>query len=130
MDSLLEPEDSLRQEYLRAPWGELGRSATLGVVSLISKAVLKVMNSTHVENLETFTDHVLNRQEGVGLITVSNHTRCVRSFRARSALAFPPPVLHAVSSERTNSSIFSQKWLFFFIIFFSPHAALWTTPCC
>jgi monolysocardiolipin acyltransferase len=74
MDSLLEPEDQLREKYLSAPWGDLGRSATLGIVSLFSKFLLRVLNTTNVNNLPTFHDHVLNRPENVGLITVSNHT--------------------------------------------------------
>ena len=75
MDSLLEPEDSLREQYLSAPWGELGRSATLGVVSLVSKFVLRVMNTTEVDDLQIFHDHILHRKPSLGLITISNHTR-------------------------------------------------------
>lgn len=75
MDSLLEPEDRLRQQYLSAPWGELGRSATLGLVSLVSKFLLQVLNNTRVHGLDCFRAEVLEREEGVGLITVSNHTR-------------------------------------------------------
>jgi hypothetical protein len=75
MDSLLEPEDTLRERYLRAPWGQLGRTATLGAVSLVSKFVLNVLNTTTVDNLEAFRWHVEQRPQGVGLITVSNHTR-------------------------------------------------------
>jgi len=75
MDSLVEPEETLGQEYLRAPWGELGRSATLGVVALVGKFVLIMMNSTSVENIDRFKKEVLEREEGIGLITVSNHTR-------------------------------------------------------
>lgn len=75
MDSLLEPEDRLRQQYLSAPWGELGRSATLGLVSLFSKFLLQVLNNTRVHGLDRFRAEVLEREEGVGLITVSNHTR-------------------------------------------------------
>ena len=75
MDSLLEPEDSLREQYLSAPWGDLGRSATLGLVSLVSKFVLRVMNTTEADDLQTFQEHILDRKPGLGLITVSNHTR-------------------------------------------------------
>jgi len=74
MDSLLEPEDQLRERYLLSPWGEIGRSATLGIVSLCSKFLLRVLNTTNVDNLATFHDQVLNRPDHVGLITVSNHT--------------------------------------------------------
>lgn len=75
MDSLLEPEDRLREQYLRAPWGEVGRSATLGVVSLFSKFLLRVLNTTTIDNLDRFHREVLDRPEGLGLITVCNHTR-------------------------------------------------------
>ena len=75
MDSLLEPEDTLREAYLSAPWGDLGRSATLGVVSAFSKLLLRVLNTTEVAGLDRFHAHVLDRPEGVGLITVCNHTR-------------------------------------------------------
>ena len=78
MDSLLEPEDALREQYLRAPWGDIGRSATLGIVSLFSKFVLRVLNTTDVDNLDQFHKEVLHRPEGVGLITVCNHTRYER----------------------------------------------------
>lgn len=75
MDSLLEPEDTLREAYLGAPWGALGRSATLGVVSAYAKLLLRVLNTTEVDGLDRFHDAVLHRPEGVGLITVCNHTR-------------------------------------------------------
>ena len=80
MDSLLEPEDALfAQRALAAPWGELGRSWTLGVVSLLSKFWLHVLNDFRVEEgLDTFYQHTMAREEGQGLITVCNHTRCGR----------------------------------------------------
>lgn len=78
MDSLLEPEDQLlRQQYLTAPWGEIGRTITLSVVSLCGKFLLKVCNKIHVINNERFQRYVLD-DKGTGkgpLITVSNHTR-------------------------------------------------------
>lgn len=77
MDSLIEPEEELAKKYLKAPWGELGRSATLGIVSLVSKFVLQVMNTFVSDGLNEFRATVLDRPEGVGLITVSNHTRSV-----------------------------------------------------
>jgi hypothetical protein len=73
MDSLLDFD----QEYLEAPWGPYGRDLTLGIVSLASKFILQVLNRTKVINHETYTDLVRNRPEGVGLLTISNHTRCV-----------------------------------------------------
>lgn len=78
MDSLLEPEQSLSQhQVLDAPWGEIGRSVTLGLVAGISKLVLGVLNRVEVDGADTFLQHVLEREPGRGLITVSNHTRCV-----------------------------------------------------
>ena len=78
MDSLIEPDDlSSQEELLRAPWGELGRSLTLGVVAGLSKLVLNVFNTLTTENEERFLEHVLHRDPGVGMITVSNHTRFV-----------------------------------------------------
>jgi monolysocardiolipin acyltransferase len=77
MDSLLEPEDQLREKYLSPPWGDHGRSFTLGTVSLFSKFLLHVLNTTNVDNLPKFHDHVLNRPENIGLITVSNHTSTI-----------------------------------------------------
>jgi monolysocardiolipin acyltransferase len=75
MDSLLEPEDHLSQQHLEAPWGAYGRSVTLGVVALGSKFVLNIWNTTYIEGIEAFRQQVLKRPEGVGLITVCNHTR-------------------------------------------------------
>lgn len=84
MDGLLEPEDSLaRRAALEAPWGEYGRSLTLGWVSLLSKLVLRVLNTTTVEGLETYHRAVMQREEGLGLITVCNHTRWVDAGKGR-----------------------------------------------
>ena len=74
MDSL-EDKPDIDRSLTDPPWGELGRSATLGVVSLISKFILNVMNDFHLEGGEVFLRHILHREPGVGLITVSNHTR-------------------------------------------------------
>jgi hypothetical protein len=68
--------DSL--DLTEAPWGELGRSATLTGVALFSKFVLNVLNRTTIVNEEEFLRQITQRPEGVGLITVSNHTRCRR----------------------------------------------------
>jgi monolysocardiolipin acyltransferase len=77
MDSLLSVEDTLfSQQALKAPWGELGRSLTLGVVALWSKAVLTLLNRFSVEGRDTLLQYVERREEGRGLITVCNHTRC------------------------------------------------------
>ena len=78
MDGLVDVEDHFEQQALQAPWGEVGRSATLGVVSLFSKLVLSVLNSFSVEGVDTFLQHTTAREEGRGLITVCNHTRCSR----------------------------------------------------
>lgn len=74
MDSLVDVEDHFSQQALAAPWGELGRSWTLGLVSLASKAVLTLLNDFSVEGLDTFLQHATTREPGVGLITVCNHT--------------------------------------------------------
>ncbi len=66
----LRPEDDITSP----PWGEMGRVVTLGLVSLFSKAVLTVANTTEVKHKETFDDLVMRRPPGVGLLTVSNHT--------------------------------------------------------
>eukprot|EP00882_Tetradesmus_deserticola_P034280 GHRQ01039280.1.p1 GENE.GHRQ01039280.1~~GHRQ01039280.1.p1 ORF type:complete len:151 (-),score=9.98 GHRQ01039280.1:36-488(-) len=73
MDSLLDFD----QEYLGPPWGPYGRDLTLGFVSLASKFIMQVLNSTKVLNHNTYQELVLNRPQGVGLLTISNHTRCV-----------------------------------------------------
>lgn len=73
MDTALEPD--VDPSLLQAPWGELGRSLTLGVVSLVSKFILGVMNDFSVEGQDVYLHHILHREPGVGLITVSNHTR-------------------------------------------------------
>ena len=66
---------STSDALLAPPWGELGRSSTLGVVSLFSKFVLRVLNTFSIDGAEEFRRHVMERPEGVGLITVCNHTR-------------------------------------------------------
>jgi hypothetical protein len=73
MDSLLDFD----QEYLGPPWGPYGRDVTLGIVSLASKFILQVLNRTKVLNHDTYKDLVRNRPQGVGLLTISNHTRYV-----------------------------------------------------
>ena len=67
----LGPEDDITNP----PWGEMGRVVTLGIVSLFSKAVLTVANTTQVKNKDTFDELVMHRAPGKGLLTVSNHTR-------------------------------------------------------
>ena len=76
MDSLLEPEDQLlEKQFLSAPWGDIGRTATLTAVSLLGKLLLNVLNTTNGNGIERFRSHVLNIAERKALITVSNHTR-------------------------------------------------------
>ena len=67
MDSLLDVEDRLfSQQALSAPWGELGRSATLGVVSLLGKLTLTGLNRLHVaEGRDAFLQHTLRREPGL-----------------------------------------------------------------
>ena len=71
MDSVVDPEDPIT----RPPWGEYGRVCTLGLVSLVSKFVFNVWNTTQINNQAELLKHVQHRSAGQGLITVSNHTR-------------------------------------------------------
>jgi hypothetical protein len=63
------------EEFIAPPWGNLGRSATLGLVSGVSKFVLHVLNTTIFHNAEAWEAAVMRRSPGVGLLTVCNHTR-------------------------------------------------------
>lgn len=69
MDSIVE----LDNQITAPPWGEIGRSFTLGIVAGFSKLMLNVLNRTIVHNHSTFLDAVRHRQQGVGLITFTNH---------------------------------------------------------
>ena len=71
MDSVLEPEEPI----ISPPWGEIGRVIILAAVSLTGKFVLNWWNTTEIKNQSTFLQHLQHRQQGLGLITVSNHTR-------------------------------------------------------
>ena len=71
MDSLLEHD----QDILAPPWGFLGRDCVLGLVATASKLLLNMLNTTRVINHNTFRDLVMHRPPGVGLLTISNHTR-------------------------------------------------------
>ena len=73
MDSTHEPEDPITSP----PWGEFGRVVTFGFVSLVSKFVFNVWNTTHINNQAELLKQVQHRPKGRGLITVSNHTRQV-----------------------------------------------------
>lgn len=57
------------------PWGDTGRNATLGIVSLGSKFLLNWLNTFTTTNLSTLRDAVNKREDGRGLLTVCNHTR-------------------------------------------------------
>ena len=72
MDST--PECQIDPSITSPPWGELGRSATLGLVSGLGKLLLNVMNSTTVINPEAWSQNVMHRAKGTGLITIANHT--------------------------------------------------------
>ena len=61
--------------WMQPPWGPLGRSLTLGLVSGFAKLVLNVLNTTTVHNHDAFVSIVTERPEGQGLLTVCNHTR-------------------------------------------------------
>lgn len=69
------PEATVDLEITRPPWGEIGRVATLVVVSGFSKLILNVLNSTKVLNRDQLLEAVEGREPGVGLLTVANHTR-------------------------------------------------------
>lgn len=118
MDSLVD-ELATGDALLAPPWGEMGRSTTLGVVSLFSKCVLRVLNTFSIEGAEEFHRHVMERPEGVGLITVCNHTRWgVRGAAGRHARPACRPhaaLAHAV----TPPSLCPPSTV-----------ALWTTPSC
>lgn len=76
MDASFEHDDQdvgAFTDYTRSPWGSFGRSATLGIVSIVSKLVMHVSNTLIVENQDDLMDVVFKREEGLGLITVSNH---------------------------------------------------------
>ena len=57
------------------PWGDFGRNATLGVVSLGSKLLLQWLNTYTTTNLSTLQNAINHRPHGRGLLTVCNHTR-------------------------------------------------------
>ena len=71
MDCTVEPEEPI----ISPPWGEFGRVFTLAIVSLTGKFVLGWLNSTKITNQSTLLDLLQQRDKGLGLITVSNHTR-------------------------------------------------------
>lgn len=57
-------------EIVRPPWGELGRSATLGLVSGLGKILLHVFNTTQFRGpLDSLNRMVLEREQGRGLLT-------------------------------------------------------------
>lgn len=68
--------DETDSQAVRAPWGEVGRVATLAVIAAASKFWLNVLNTTTIVGLERFQRAALDRAPGQGLLTVSNHTRC------------------------------------------------------
>ena len=71
MDALEEPDESIT----RPPWGAFGRALTLGLISATGKLYLSLLNTTELHNVEVLHRSVDDRPAGVGLITVSNHTR-------------------------------------------------------
>lgn len=83
----MDDADWLHDEELTSPpWGEAGRVATLGVVSAFSKLLLNGLNRTEVRNRAVLDKHIMQREPGVGLLTVCNHTRRVH-------LQYPPTPL-------------------------------------
>ena len=59
-----------------SPWGDIGRDLALCLVSLGSKFLLNLLNSTTVVHAEGLEQQVRDRSPGIGLLTVCNHTRC------------------------------------------------------
>eukprot|EP00887_Chlorella_sp_A99_P007893 scaffold20.g7893.t1 len=106
MDSLLEPEDTLGRQALQAPWGAYGRSATLGVVSLLSKLLLNVLNTTTVDGLGRFRQTVMEREEGVGLITFFQSGKVLPIVRGEG---LGQPIMRAVAGE-----VAAGRWLHIF----------------
>lgn len=82
MDSTLEPEEPITSP----PWGEFGRVFTLAIVSLTGKFVLNWWNSTKISNQSTLLKLLQQRDKGLGLITVSNHTSTIDDPFVLSAL--------------------------------------------
>lgn len=74
MDAICEP-DPFHGVPIDAPWGKLGRDFTLAFVSIGSKFVLNVLNTTRITNPERIEKAASERPPGTGLLTVCNHTR-------------------------------------------------------
>ncbi len=74
MDAICEP-DPIHGVPIDAPWGRLGRDLTLAFVSIGSKFVLNVLNTTRFTNVERIEKAATERPPGTGLLTVCNHTR-------------------------------------------------------
>ncbi len=74
MDSIFEPDIS-DEVNVDPPWGSSGRDFTLGIVSLGSKFLLDVLNSTEIRNFDTLEKQATERPSDTGLLTVCNHTR-------------------------------------------------------
>lgn len=81
----MDSTEAINEEILKPPWGEIGRAITLGVVSGVCKLILKVLNSTTVHGEEQLVDSALHRPEGVGLITICNHTSMYTATAGASA---------------------------------------------
>ena len=64
-----------------SPWGDTGRDLALCLVSLTSKVLLCVLNTTTVVHGETMQREVMERPKEVGLLTVCNHTRSAHDGR-------------------------------------------------
>lgn len=71
MDDLADVSD-----ILDSPTTQFGRVVVLTTVSLVCKLTLNFMNRTTIHNAPAVR-HMESREDGRGLITVSNHTRCV-----------------------------------------------------
>ena len=71
MDSLVDEAEAVT----RPPWGELARTVTLSAVWAAGKLVVQGLNTTAVQDLDTFRQALQQRPPGTPLVTVSNHTR-------------------------------------------------------
>ncbi|CAL8463510.1 g3044 [Coccomyxa elongata] len=85
MDAICEP-DPIHGVPFDAPWGRLGRDLTLALVSIGSKFVLNVLNTTRFTNVERIEKAATERPPGTGLLTVCNHTSTIDDPVVLSAL--------------------------------------------
>lgn len=71
-------DDECDADAVRPAWGQIGRVATLAAIAAASKLYLNLLNTTTIAGEDRFHKAALERDSDQGLLTVSNHTRCVR----------------------------------------------------